>query len=128
MPRWIVVLQDGTEWSDDEVAPYEVPLHPPLLLIVQPCVLLPDGSEMAQASLVNYTHHVYRTDLMAGDGIRGLWLGHDDDASLVRAFQHYGQHISAVRSSTTSITKTVERGTPGFKDAWMKARRLLGRT
>ena len=127
MPRWVVFLTDGTEWSSDSVESWEVPLTSPIHVIVQPCAIRPDGEEMAQAVLVNYTHHLYRTDLLAGDGQRGLWLGHDDDASVVRVMLYEARHIVALRSSVTTISREMEYGTPGFMDAWAKARAVLGR-
>ena len=126
-PRWIVFLTDGTEWSSDDVEPWEVPLTSPVHVIVQPCVIMPDGEEMAQSVLVNYTHHIYYANLLAGDGERGLWLGHGSDSDVVRALQHFGPHVATCRSSVTTISQEMEYGTPGFLDAWAKARAVLGR-
>ncbi len=125
--RWVVFLSDDSEWSSDDVESWEVPLIAPVHVIVQPCVMKPDGEEMAQPVLVNYTHHAYRTDLLAGDGERGLWLGHDTDSDVVRMMHYYGRHVEALRSSLTTISREMEYGTPGFKDAWAKARAILGR-
>ena len=119
MIRWAAILQDGREFSDTDTQPWAVPFDSPLSVIAQPCCIREDGTYSAQPILVNYTHHLYRTDLVDAYGELGIWVGHESDSDVVRALTYYAPHIVAVRSSLTDQTAN-------FNALWQRGRELCG--